>query len=220
MTRSKRIHTWLKITVVLLIIGVFALSALSFFFPKKRLSTEYSNGKETFTLEIINQGQVIEAEEKSFGRTLDRGLELFAAAAEKAAARNALIQSRMRKGSATLGAAGMMGMMIPQQKGTDGGAMATSALSAGGMGAMFGSMLPGQAGVIGSFVGAALGVTFGIWRKIDEAAKNASKAVLDMAVAFNKATAGFNQEALKALGAPDKDLPIQFFSREKLREVR
>jgi len=127
-------------------------------------------------------------------------------AAEKAAARNALIQSRMRKGSATLGAAGMMGMMIPQQKGTDGGAMATSALSAGGMGAMFGSMLPGQAGVIGSFVGAALGVTFGIWRKMDEAAKNASKAVLDMAVAFNKATAGFNQEALKALGAPDKDL--------------
>lgn len=65
MTRSKRIHTWLKITVVLLIVGVFALSALSFFFPKKRLSTEYSNGKETFTLEIINQGQVIETEEKA-----------------------------------------------------------------------------------------------------------------------------------------------------------
>ncbi|MBN2684737.1 MAG: efflux RND transporter periplasmic adaptor subunit [Pontiellaceae bacterium] len=65
MTKSKRIHKWLKIALVLLIIGVFALNAISFFFPKKRLSKEYSDGKNTFTLEIINQGKVIEAEEKA-----------------------------------------------------------------------------------------------------------------------------------------------------------
>lgn len=157
----------------------------------------------TVKAELAKKVTALQIEEERL-RKLENEALAKQVAAEEAAARNAMLQSKVRKAAGVVGAAGMIGMMTPAQKGTDALAYGSSALSMGGMGAMAGSMLPGAAGPWGALIGATLGVTFGIWKKFDEAAKNASKAIVDMAVAFNKATDGFNQETYTALSGKPK----------------
>ena len=158
----------------------------------------------TVKAELAKKVTALQIEEERL-RKLENEALAKQVAAEEAAARNAMLQSKVRKAAGVVGAAGMIGMMTPAQKGTDALAYGSSALSMGGMGAMAGSMLPGAAGPWGALIGATLGVTFGIWKKFDEAAKNASRAVLDMAVAFNQATASFSQDAIKALGGKNNE---------------
>jgi cell wall-associated NlpC family hydrolase len=157
----------------------------------------------TVKAEVAKKVTALQIEEERL-RKLENEALAKQVAAEEAAARNAMLQSKVRKAAGVVGAAGMIGMMTPAQKGTDALAYGSSALSMLGMGAMAGSMLPGAAGPWGALIGATLGVTFGIWKKFDEAAKNASKAIVDMAVAFNKATDGFNQETYTALSGKPK----------------